>query len=1114
MDKKRPVPKSFTNKNSKKKKTAVENVKQKRISDVFSFKGDGSEPDIPQPIGIPKPVENVPRLISELVVRGVPVAYPFKPYPSQVAMTAKIISALQLSQNALLESPTGTGKTLALLVSVLAWREADKTRQIQEWNALHAKMEQESIEAEAAAGPSSPLKKDNQPPKRREPIQIAMDDDDDNDFVTQKPRKVPQHENVVDPLPPLPVIKAVAPKNQEPLKLKLPKIYFTSRTQKQLQQVIKELKNNVTYRPKMAILGSREHMCINPTVKRAENKNEKCDEVVTSDSCKFFHGVRNLRANPVLSSGIWDIEDIVSIGTRRTGCPYFTARAFAETADIVFAPYNYLINPLIRQALEIDLEGAIVIIDEAHNTEDAAADSGSVELTEDALKTAEDDLTELSTSGHLHEEYAKLLHVVQSFRNWLAGSDQIDFNVTDFDRSLKIHSGREAVKIFERIGLIKGSELALKEALQRIMSEQRRELDILTLSTFVAQSIRALIMVMGYLFSEDSVDDFKMVICKKPYRHASTPSRTVQYSVGFWCLNPAVIFQEITNSARSVILTSGTLSPLNSFASELGGVFDQRLEATHVIANDSVWVGVVPSGPNGKAIHGVYKNLDCFEYQDEVGQSLLNFMSLIPEGMLAFLPSYSALDKLMNRWKSTGVLKEMEKLKKVFTEPKATGRGEFEQVMQSYENSIQAGHGGFILCVYRGKMSEGIDFSDSKARAVIAIGIPYPNTKDIKIQQKRLYNDQKSKVKNLLTGGEWYEIQAWRAVNQALGRCIRHRNDWGAIILLDQRFTNNKARESLSKWIRTKSTIRNDFASSEQSLREFFQRRTAPPLQVKHEQLAVDSTIIHMEMPPQNMDIGPRQNMWLPEADTTIVKMEMLQKMEIEPRQNILLAKSNHVVVSDQIEDTTTPNQNTLTRRISDHPATASSENSPIVALKKLFAEGQNEIAGRSLSNMNAHQPLISDSSSHALMANQPVDDSPLPVHCIQCNASLGVAVGLTTNEAAKLGMQFLLDRTGPIMKVNGPKLGLTNSTIKHTVVEDGMLLMVAVCACGERVGIQVAGVTTLDVPSRLGALYVVVPDQMETAPPPPLPPSPNSPKRIHKEFSFSQFDDIVVDGY
>jgi hypothetical protein len=32
-----------------------------------------------------------------------------------------------------------------------------------------------------------------------------------------------------------------------------------------------------------------------------------------------------------------------------------------------------------------------------------------------------------------------------------------------------------------------------------------------------------------------------------------------------------------------------------------------------------------------------------------------------------------------------------------------------------------------------------------------------------------------------------YTSQAFRALNQALGRCIRHRNDWGAILMVDDR---------------------------------------------------------------------------------------------------------------------------------------------------------------------------------------------------------------------------------------------------------------------------------------------------------------------------------------
>lgn len=50
-----------------------------------------------------------------------------------------------------------------------------------------------------------------------------------------------------------------------------------------------------------------------------------------------------------------------------------------------------------------------------------------------------------------------------------------------------------------------------------------------------------------------------------------------------------------------------------------------------------------------------------------------------------------------------------------------------------------------MLCVYRGKASEGVDFKDEYARAVIAVGIPYPSIKDPFINAKKEYNDSTNK---------------------------------------------------------------------------------------------------------------------------------------------------------------------------------------------------------------------------------------------------------------------------------------------------------------------------------------------------------------------------------
>ena len=47
-----------------------------------------------------------------------------------------------------------------------------------------------------------------------------------------------------------------------------------------------------------------------------------------------------------------------------------------------------------------------------------------------------------------------------------------------------------------------------------------------------------------------------------------------------------------------------------------------------------------------------------------------------------------------------------------------------------------------------------------------------------------------------------YSQSAMRAVNQAVGRVIRHRNDYGAIILADERFAGGNIQAQLSAWIR------------------------------------------------------------------------------------------------------------------------------------------------------------------------------------------------------------------------------------------------------------------------------------------------------------------------
>ena len=66
-----------------------------------------------------------------------------------------------------------------------------------------------------------------------------------------------------------------------------------------------------------------------------------------------------------------------------------------------------------------------------------------------------------------------------------------------------------------------------------------------------------------------------------------------------------------------------------------------------------------------------------------------------------------------------------------------------------------------MLGVCRGKLSEGIDFSDDAARCVIMVGIPYPQMMDPNVIMKKHYLDSKL----FSSGKEWYNREASKSVN-------------------------------------------------------------------------------------------------------------------------------------------------------------------------------------------------------------------------------------------------------------------------------------------------------------------------------------------------------------
>ncbi|KAG7597750.1 Helicase superfamily 1/2 ATP-binding domain DinG/Rad3-type, partial [Arabidopsis suecica] len=724
-------------------------------------------------------------------IGGLQVEFPYQPYGTQLAFMSRVISTLDRAQrdghsHALLESPTGTGKSLSLLCSVLAWQKSYKSR-FPYGNLTHS---------------------------RTQPSDSA------------------------------------ASSNVEPPEPAIPTIYYASRTHAQITQVIREYRKT-GYRVPMTVLGSRKRYCTNSHVQGKENVDEKCRLLLKDKKnikCAEFKGVGQILAYPSLQqnghNGVHDIEDLVKIGKTVTGCPYFASWKMLEVAQLVFCPYSYIIDPVIRGG--VNLQGAIIIFDEAHNMEDIAREAGSINLEEDILFKLKNELEQMSENEP--EIYESLYIVVEGLISWI-GRKKDSLVKRDSEHYFSNWTGDRALKELKEFNISRENFPNLMACFnQAITKSEAAEMDPDKpyLSGISVSTLEELFATLTYFFSRNGshVLDYEMGL----QRSAKRGDNGWTHTFSLWCMNPSVVFKDLADLSLSIILTSGTLSPMNSFSSELGMKFGTCLEAPHVIdPNMQVWAGAISSGPGNYPLNASYKTADAYAFQDALGKSLEEICSIVPGGSLVFFPSYKLMEKLCTRWHETGQWSRLCLKRDFFIEPRGGAKDDFETVLKEYYDSIsgknrsngrnirvkKAGsviteaqddskRGSAFLAVCRGKVSEGLDFSDDNARAVIIVGIPFPNLGDILVELKRKYNDTNKSSKKLLGGSEWYCQQAYRALNQAAGRCIRHRFDYGAIIFLDERYRQPRNRASISKWLRQSIKVYDNFEASMEGLRYFF----------------------------------------------------------------------------------------------------------------------------------------------------------------------------------------------------------------------------------------------------------------------------------------------------
>lgn len=235
-------------------------------------------------------------------------------------------------------------------------------------------------------------------------------------------------------------------------------IYYTSRTHSQLTQFVSELRKPhfpsslparlISPQPnetdiedetiKHVPLSSRQKLCINPVVSRLTSLsaiNDRCSELQqpkSKDRCPYVPNADNLaqthQFRDTALATLPDIEDMHQIGKTLQVCPYYASRTAIPGAEIVTLPYPLLLQKSARDALGINLEGNVVIIDEAHNIMDAIANVFAAEIRLSELRRARQMLGLYvkrfgkKLKGENRVLIARVAKVVDGLSTWLDGS--------------------------------------------------------------------------------------------------------------------------------------------------------------------------------------------------------------------------------------------------------------------------------------------------------------------------------------------------------------------------------------------------------------------------------------------------------------------------------------------------------------------------------------------------------------------------------------------------------------------------------------------------------------------------------------------------------------------
>ncbi|KAK8916305.1 DNA repair helicase UVH6 [Platanthera zijinensis] len=602
-------------------------------------------------------------------------------------------------------------------------------------------------------------------------------------------------------------------------------------------------------------LASRKNLCINPSVKSASSSvsvDSACRRLTASwvralaadrersnrgellqppgavPTCPFFESYDKASRDAILlPSGVYTLGELCAFGHDRKWCPYFLARNMIRYANIVVYSYQYLLDPKVANIISKEMQReCVVVFDEAHNIDNVCIEALSVSIRRKTLDGATRNLNKISQqidrfkatdAGRLREEYNRLVEGLAQRGNlpmtdiWLSNpalpndilKEAVPGNIRRAEHFLSVLKrlvqylkGRLQVESVETevpvafVASING-QVGIDQKMLRFCYDRLHSL-MITLEITDTDEFMHIQTVCNFATLVGTYTrGFSIIIEPFDERMAHIPDPVLQLC----CHDASLAIKPVFDRFQSVIITSGTLSPIDLYPRLLSFNPVISRSFTMSLTRDCICPMVLTRGSDQLPVSTKFDMRSDPGVVRNYGRLLLEMVAAVPDGMVCFFVSYSYMDGIVNSWNEMGILQDIMQHKLVFLETQDVM--ETTLALENYRKACDSGRGAVFFSVARGKVAEGIDFDKHYGRLVIMFGIPFQYTLSRTLISRLEYLRNTFQIKE----GDFLTFDALRQAAQCVGRVIRSKADYGMMIFADKRYSRHDKRSKLPSWI-------------------------------------------------------------------------------------------------------------------------------------------------------------------------------------------------------------------------------------------------------------------------------------------------------------------------